>query len=556
LRIQFLVSVSGKPWGYLKVVKFMFDDPNNSRTDQERTILRKLRVWIAALGIACLLAGIGIGAMLSGRPTVAQNEIQIARAPEALSASFAEIARRVEPAVVNIETLQAPAELGDKDNEDKDDSSVNNPLLDMFRRQQRRPTRGVGSGFIVDSKGYILTNYHVIDEASRIIVGLQSGEKYRATVKGVDPDTDVAVLKIDAPHDLPTVTLGDSNAAQVGDWVLAMGSPFGLDQTVTAGIISKKERESQYFTAFQRFLQTDAAINRGNSGGPLVNMRGEVIGMNSQIATSTGDYNGIGFALPANETNFVYKQLVTQGKVKRGFLGITLDSVHEEFAKVYGMSDAKGAIVTSVTTASDNGLQTPAAKAGLQANDIIIEFEGAQVANAQDLIQRVASTPVGQTTTLVYLRDIDGKLEKKTASVVLSERPPSGLRDWVEPTKPTVKENDPKGNALHLGITLAELTPQLIAEKHLTGVKGLFVKEIDPNGLVAEVRVPPSSLPAIIEGDVINRINRVPVNTLAEFQRVVSGLKAGDPIVLNVTSIRRDAKGDRLQPTIVQFTYQ
>jgi serine protease Do len=334
-----------------------------------------------------------------------------------------------------------------------------------------------------------------------------------------------------------------------------MGSPFGLDQTVTAGIISKKERESQYFTAFQRFLQTDAAINRGNSGGPLVNMRGEVIGMNSQIATSTGDYNGIGFALPANETNFVYKQLVAQGKVKRGFLGITLDSVHEEFAKVYGMSDAKGAIVTSVT-ALDNGLQTPAGKAGIQANDIIIEFEGAQVANAQDLIQRVASTPVGQTTTLVYLRDIDGKLEKKTASVVLSERPPSGLRDWVEPTKPTVKENDPKGNALHLGITLAELTPQLIAEKHLTNIKGLFVKEIDPNGLVAEVRVPPTNNPALIEGDVINRINRVPVNTLAEFQRVVSGLKAGDPIVLNVTSIRRDAKGDRPQPVIVQFTYQ
>jgi serine protease Do len=549
------VSVSGKPWGYLKVVKFMFDDPNNSRTDQERTILRQLRVWIAALAIACLLAGIGIGAMLSGRPTVAQSEMQIARAPEALSASFAEIARRVEPAVVNIETLQAPVDLSDKDNEDKDDSSVNNPLLDMFRRQQRRPTRGVGSGFIVDAKGYILTNYHVIDEASRIIVGLQSGEKYRATVKGVDPDTDVAVLKIDAPHDLPTVTLGDSNAAQVGDWVLAMGSPFGLDQTVTAGIISKKERESQYFTAFQRFLQTDAAINRGNSGGPLVNMRGEVIGMNSQIATSTGDYNGIGFALPANETNFVYKQLVSQGKVKRGFLGITLDSVHEEFAKVYGMSEAKGAIVTSVT-ALDNGLQTPAGKAGIQANDIIVEFEGAPVANAQDLIQRVASTPVGQTTTLVYLRDIDGKLEKKTASVVLSERPPSALRDWVEPTKPTVKENDPKGNSLHLGITLAELTPQLIAEKHLTGVKGLFVKEIDPNGLVAEVRVPPSNAPAVIEGDVINRINRVPVNTLAEFQRVVSGLKAGDPIVLNVTSIRRDAKGDRLQPTIVQFTYQ
>src|SRR6476660_2122078 len=178
----------------------MFDISNDNTTAQERSILRKLRVWIAALGVACLLAGIGIGAMLSGRPTTAQNDMQIGRAPEALSASFAEIARRVEPAVVNIETLQAPTELSDKDNEDKDDSSVNNPLLDMFRRQQRRPTRGVGSGFIVDPKGYILTNYHVIDEASRIIVGLQSGEKYRATQVGVDPETDVAVIKIEAPR--------------------------------------------------------------------------------------------------------------------------------------------------------------------------------------------------------------------------------------------------------------------------------------------------------------------------------------------------------------------
>src|SRR6185295_15095122 len=317
-------------------------------TDQERMILRELRVWIAALGVACLVAGIGIGAMLSGRTTIAQPDGQIARAPEALSASFAEIARRVEPAVVNIETTQTSNDVADKD-EDKEDESSNNPLLDMFRRQQRRPTRGVGSGFIVSRDGYILTNEHVIDDATRITVGLQSGEKYRAVVVGVDPETDVAVLKIKASRDLSTVTLGDSNAAQVGDWVLAMGSPFGLDQTVTAGIISKKERESPYFNIFQRFLQTDAAINRGNSGGPLVNMRGEVIGMNSQIATSTGDYNGIGFALPSNETAFVYKQLVAQGKVKRGYLGITLESVHEEFAKVYGLAEAKGAIVTSVT---------------------------------------------------------------------------------------------------------------------------------------------------------------------------------------------------------------
>ena len=384
----------------------MFDVSKNSTTEQERTILKKLRIWIAALAVACLVAGIGIGAMLSGRPTSAQPDLQIARAPEALSASFAEIARRVEPAVVNIETTQTQAEISEKD-DDKEDQSPSNPLLDMFRRQ-RRPTRGVGSGFIVSPKGYILTNNHVIEDANRISVGLQSGEKYRATVVGVDPETDVAVLKIEASKDLPTVTLGDSNAAQVGDWVLAMGSPFGLDQTVTAGIISKKERETPYFNVFQRFLQTDAAINRGNSGGPLVNMRGEVIGMNSQIATSTGDYNGIGFALPANETNFVYKQLISQGKVKRGYLGITLDSVHDEFAKVYGLQEAKGAIVTTVADKFENGLPTPAAKVGLQPNDIIVDFENGPVINAQDLIQRVASTPVGQQVSLTFLRDTNG----------------------------------------------------------------------------------------------------------------------------------------------------
>src|SRR5216683_4607299 len=308
----------------------MLELTKDQTTVNERTILRKLRVWIVALATACLLAGMGIGAMLSGRPTVAQNEMQIARAPEALSASFAEIARRVEPAVVNIDTITAAPEVSEKDNEDQEDLPSNNPLLDMFRRQSRRPSHGVGSGFIVSPKGYILTNEHVVQGSSRIIVGLQSGQTYTGKIVGIDEETDVAVIKIDAAQDLPTVTLGDSNAAQVGDWVLAVGSPFGLDQTVTAGIISKKERETPFFTNFQRFLQTDAAINRGNSGGPLVNMRGEVIGMNSQIATSTGDYNGIGFALPANETSFVYKQLVSQGKVKRGYLGVRLESVHEE----------------------------------------------------------------------------------------------------------------------------------------------------------------------------------------------------------------------------------
>jgi serine protease Do len=532
----------------------MFERAKDQTTVDERAILRKLRVWIIALAAACLLAGIGVGAMLSGRPTVAQNEVQIARAPEALSASFAEIARRVEPAVVNIETLTAAPEMAEKDDEDKDDQLPNNPLLDMFRRQARRPSRGVGSGFIVSPKGYILTNEHVVEGSSRIIIGLQSGEKYRGKIVGIDEETDVAVVKIDAAQDLPTVTLGDSNAAQVGDWVLAIGSPFGLDQTVTAGIISKKERETPgSLTNFQRFLQTDAAINRGNSGGPLVNMRGEVIGINSQIATSTGDYNGIGFALPASEANFVYRQIVSQGKVRRGYLGVTLESVREEFARVYGLPEAKGAIVLDVQQTKD-GEPTPAAKAGMQSNDIIIEFNGQPVTSAQDLIQKVAGSPIGESAAFIFLRDRDGKLEKHSANVVLGERPPPQLlRESDDPAAPKGKQSDPKGNGLHLGITLAELTHQLIGEKHLTGIRGLYVKEVDPNGLAAEVRGI-SGQQALTEGDVITRINRVPLATLADFQRVLTGLKSGDPIVLQVSRYSPDL--DRVTTRIVQFTYQ
>jgi serine protease Do len=529
----------------------MFELTKDQTTVDQQVILRKLRVWIIALAAACLLAGVGVGAMLSGRPTVAQNEAQIARAPEALSASFAEIAKRVEPAVVNIETMTAAPEIVEKDTEDNDDPLSNNPLLDMFRRQSRRPSRGVGSGFIVSSKGYILTNEHVVEGSSKIIVGLQSGEEYRGRVIGIDEETDLAVVKIDAPRDLPTVTLGDSNATQVGDWVLAIGSPFGLEQTVTAGIISKKERETPPFSNFQRFLQTDAAINRGNSGGPLVNMRGEVIGINSQIATSTGDYNGIGFALPASEASFVYQQILSSGKVRRGYLGVTLDSVKDEFARVYGLSEAKGAIIMDVQETKD-GQPTPAAKAGMAKLDIITEFNGQPVASAQDLIQKVAGTPVGNSASFTFLRERDGKLEKHSANIVLGERPPPPqLKDPTEAAPPR-KDADPKGNGLHLGITLTELTPQLLTEKRLSGVRGLYIKDVDPNGLASEVRI--GGQPALAEGDVIARINRVPVTTLAEFQRVLSGLKAGDPIVLQVSRYSRAL--DRVTTRIVQFTYQ
>src|SRR5918997_747816 len=400
----------------------MYDLPKDQINNSERAILRKLRVWIVALAVSCLVAGIGIGAMLNGREAIAHDEIAgAAKAPEALSASFSEIASRVEPAVVNIDTVTAAPEVVERDGDDKEDPAINNPLLDMLRRQARRPARGVGSGFIVDPKGYILTNQHVVQGATRITVRLQTGEEFRGVVKGVDEETDLAVVKVETARDLPFVKLGDSNTAQVGDWVLAIGSPFGLDQTVTAGIISTKERQTPLFTSFQQFLQTDAAINRGNSGGPLVNMRGEVIGINSQIATSTGDYNGIGFALPANIASSVFKQLMASGKVRRGYLGVFLDSVKPEFARVYQMPAAKGAIIRDV--ADGKG---PAAAAGIQTNDVVVEFNGQPVENAQDLINKVASTPVGETVAVTYLREVADKLERRTASVRIGERPPRG----------------------------------------------------------------------------------------------------------------------------------
>jgi len=529
----------------------MLELPKGQTTAADRVILRKLRVWIAALAVACVVVGVGIGALLTGHPAVAQNESQIARTPEALSASFADIARRVEPAVVNIDTVNSPQQTatkeGDSDEDENDDSSTpsDNPLLEMFRKRQREQSpRGVGSGFIIDPKGLILTNQHVVEGATRIMVKLQSGEELRGTVIGIDEETDIAVVQVKPSRPLPFVKLGNSDDAQVGDWVLAVGSPFGLEQTVTAGIISTRERGTPNGSPFQRFLQTDAAINRGNSGGPLVNMRGEVIGINSQIATTTGDYNGIGFALPANEAGFVYRQIMDAGKVQRGYLGIRPVSVKPEFARVYGLAEAKGAIVNDVVDA-----QGPAAKAGIQANDIIVEINGRQIASDQDLIAKVASIPVGQTAQVVYLREVGSKFERRTTSVVIGERPLRTSSSPFSRTQPPATEKSkakevPTSDRPLLGLTLSELTPQIATERNLKDVRGLFVKDIDLNGLAFDA--------GLRGGMVIQRVNRVPVTTLADFEKAINALKPGDAVVMNVATNYLD----RVTQIIIQFTYQ
>lgn len=532
----------------------MLQIPKGQTTESERDILRKLRVWIAALAVACLVVGVGIGAMLTDLRVVALDDpmgtssgaARIARAPEALSASFAEIARHVEPAVVNIDTVSAAPQIAGKENDEEAEEGSDNPLLDMLRRHARRPSRGVGSGFVIDPKGLIVTNYHVVEGMTSIMVKLQTGETLRGRIKGFDEETDIAVIQVNAGRDLPSVKLGNSDDVQVGDWVLAIGSPFGLEQTVTAGIISTKERQTDPSASFRRFLQTDAAINRGNSGGPLVNMRGEVIGVNSQIATTTGDYNGIGFALPANIAASVYRQILADGKVRRGYLGVYLDTVKAEFARVYNMPEAKGAIVREV--ADENG---PAAKAGLQGNDIIVEFNGQEVASAQDLINKVAGTDVGSSVPLAYLRETGDRLERRTASVTVAERPaPSTTsradRDVDEKTEPAPEKEEPqKDSRPTLGIKVSELTPQIARERNLKDVRGLIIQEIDPAGLGYDA--------GLRRHMVIQRVNRQPVNTLEDFERIRNTLKPGDPVVMHVAN---SGGANRVSQSIVQFTFQ
>jgi serine protease Do len=456
--------------------------------------------------------------------------------------SFSDIAKKVAPAIVTIDTrskIGPPAANGPTDDPDE--------ILDPLRRQPQRATYAIGSGFLVDKSGYIITNAHVIEDADRINVKLDSGEEFTATVVGYDGrnETDLAVLKIDAHKDLPFLKLGDSDKAEVGDWVLTIGSPFGLAKSVSAGIISQMGRETPNSSPFQKFIQTDAVINPGNSGGPLVNMDGEVIGINSQIATVTGEYSGVGFALPSNESAGVYQQIVKNGKVRRGYLGAYLDSVKNEFARVYGLAEAKGAIVTDI-----RDKQSPAALAGLEIGDVVLEFNGQKVENARDMIAKVAAAQPDQAVSVVYLREAGTNMERKTTSIKLGERP---SRDRVSADDNTRKlpVNGSKDETKPFGLTLSELTPPLAAKYKLVGFKGVVVKEINPASFIADVKNSLGGV-ALGEGDLIQRINRVPVTDVKAFNETVSKLKVGDPVVLQIKAYNPQTRAVQLE--IVQFT--
>ena len=465
-----------------------------------------------------------------------------------LSDSFAEVAKKVEPAVVSIDTKGKTPEVATRGNSAPPTNS--DDILEFFRRQSRRPTYSVGSGFIVDKAGYILTNAHVVNDAAKITVRLDDGAEYPARVVGADELTDIAVLKIDPTGDLPTVQMGDSTAARVGEWVLAIGSPFGLARTVTAGIVSHINRDTPSAnSAFQRFIQTDAAINRGNSGGPLVNMKGEVIGINSQIATSTGDYNGVGFALPSNEAVSVYKQIIASGKVRRGYLGVALESVRPEFAKVFGLKEAKGAIVTDVPEPT-----SAAALAGLKGGDVITEMNGQPIMDANDLIAKISGTTPGQTVTIGLLRESGATLERRSIDIRLNERRMPDRDPEGENATTKLSLDGTKEEAKPFGLTLGDLTPTLAATYKLEGQKGVIIKEISPDSFIADVKNQNGTQAALGPGDLIQRINRVSVADAKAFEAAVKKLAKGDAVVMHVLTYNpRYAKPVM---KIVQFTVQ
>src|SRR5229473_6727966 len=468
------------------------------------------RKILASLFVALtLVVGILIGSVVSGRVSAMKalsfagtNATRLA-VPDPIpsSASFASIVTRVEPAVVNIATTQVLERRPKKRRSQQYDQD--DPMQDFFDRffdgRQDGPPqaeRSLGSGVIVDKRGYILTNNHVVEQATKIQVQLDGNNqtKYTAKVIGVDEDTDLAVIKIEANKDLPTAKLGNSDGVQVGDWVLAIGSPFGLQATVTAGIISAKDRAGIGGAGhqFQRFLQTDAAINPGNSGGPLVDLAGEVVGINTAIITGSRGYEGVGFALPSTTAISVYNQIISQGRVTRGSIGV---SFQEELGtnaitlKELGANNG-GVVIMGVEPGS------PAEKAGLKGGDVITSVNGRPVKTGNDLVNPIAQAPIGSKIKIEYVRQNQkGEPEKREAAAVVEDRarvfPNVAGRMGDQPGEAAPSE---------FGLHVEELTPERGHRVGVEGQKGVLVTEVDPASFAEDL--------GFGRGDVITEINR------------------------------------------------
>ncbi|MGQ0555415.1 MAG: DegQ family serine endoprotease [Nitrospiraceae bacterium] len=428
---------------------------------------------------------------------------------------FTDVARQVTPAVVNITTVMTervsdgsplPDELRDRMEE-----FFGKPF-DPRRRgpqspgEHRGPRRGQGSGVIISADGYVLTNNHVIDKAHEVSVTLPDKREFKGKIIGADPKSDLAVVKINASS-LPAIPWGDASQLQVGEYVLAVGNPFGLNSTVTLGIVSAVGRGHMGITQYEDFIQTDAAINPGNSGGALVNTRGELVGINTAIFSQTGGYQGVGFAVSTTMAKPIYENLIKTGKVVRGYLGIGLQDLNQDLAKSFSMKDSKGALVSDVKEDS------PADQAGLKQGDVIIEYQGILIEDGVALQRMVTRTPVGSKVPVKVMRD--GRARDLT--VRIGEQP--------ELEKVAKKVESGEHDYALAGLSVEDLNQNTARELGIKGkAQGVVVTSVDPDSGAEKA--------GLVPGDVIQEINRRPVKSVKEFEKVSSDLRKGDSILM------------------------
>jgi len=479
-----------------------------------RSIQRKK--WTSVL-ISLLLSFLIVFALVNAGCTSPTNEFATV---QQTSKAFTRIAKQVIPAVVFIKVEQT-VESGQV----LTPFEFNNPFDlfndDFFERffgqrypHMKRPRKykqmGQGSGFIFSEEGYILTNHHVVGNADKITVKLKDDREFEAKIVGTDPKSDVAIIKIEGKKDLPVLPFGNSDTLEVGEWVMAIGNPFGLSHTMTVGVVSAKGRTSVGITDYEDFIQTDAAINPGNSGGPLVNMDGEVVGINSAIFSKSGGYMGIGFAIPINMVKQIEDQLITKGSVTRGYLGVVIQDLTEDLVKSFDLEDTHGVLIAEVTENS------PAHKAGIKRGDVVVEFDGKKVKNVGQFRNMVALTPPHSKTELVINRN--GK--KKVLTVRLGEQDKDMMVEGVTQTD-TIKQ---------LGFTVQNLSKDLARQFGYENLKGVLVSEVVPGS--------PAQLAGIRSGTLILEVNRKPIKNTNEFLKALENSKKSQKVLLLVRDQR------------------
>jgi len=479
-----------------------------------KTFLRDTKWGWPALAIVAALAvgGVttGFGLTKDAQPPLWTEQSAVtATAPTVQAPDWVKIGRELKPAVVNVSAKRAETATPEMQGPSGEETPFDRYFKDFFGSRPRRHARSMGSGFIINQSGYIVTNNHVVEGATQVQVKLSGGRELPARVVGRDSKTDIALLKVEASG-LTVIPLGDSSASQVGEPVMAIGNPFGLEQTVTTGIVSATGRAIGA-GPYDDFIQTDASINPGNSGGPLINARGQAIGINTAIFSQSGGSVGIGFAIPISLAKSVVTQLADSGKVTRGWLGVGIQPVTPDLAKSFGRAETTGALVSSVSGGS------PAERAGLKSGDIITEYDGRKVERASDLPRAVAGTPVGREVRLSVIRD--GK------PVTLSAR-----IEALDAKEPSQAEGSEKAKPA-LGLAVQPLTPALAQQLGVSAKQGLVVQSVQDGSPAADA--------GFERGDVIVEVDKKPVKSVAELRESVDKRAKGKPMLFRIQ--RQDA---------------